>query len=191
MNPEKLETLILMMKTAVMGEVNGTYEWYVFRTGVQQDKPFDAFLLDLRELKKTCDICDHMDENSLKDQVIVGIQDDNLQEKLLQEWQLTLTKYIDMCCTAESASAQAKEMTASSAVEVNQVTDNKTWKRGARSFGNKSEKRECCYCGWWHVISAGACPAQGKKCGTCGEGNHFARKCPNCNSDEDNDPDNR
>ena len=142
MNPEKLETLMLMMKTTVMGELNDTYEGYVFRTRLQQkDEPFDAFLLDLRELKKTCDICNHMDEHVLKDQVIVGIQDDNLREKLLLERQLTLAKCIDMCRAAELASAQVTEITASSAGEVNRVTNNKTWKRGARSFGN-SLKRE-------------------------------------------------
>ena len=36
MDPEKLDMLILMVKTAVLGEVNDTYEWYVFRTHTQQ-----------------------------------------------------------------------------------------------------------------------------------------------------------
>ena len=34
MDPEKLDTLILMVKPAVLGEVNGTYERYVFRARI-------------------------------------------------------------------------------------------------------------------------------------------------------------
>ena len=51
MDPEKLDTLILMVKTAVLGEVSDTYERYVFRTRTQQKgETFDEFLLALREM---------------------------------------------------------------------------------------------------------------------------------------------
>ena len=75
---------------------------------------FDEFLLTLREMQKTCDVCEHMADKFLKDQIIFGVRDDSVREKLLQERQLTLLKTIDMCRAAESASAQAKDMATAS-----------------------------------------------------------------------------
>ena len=181
MDPEKLDTLILMVKTAVLGEVNDTYERYVFRTRTQQKgETFDEFLLALREMQKTCDVCEHMADKFLKDQIIFGVRDDSVREKLLQERQLTLPKTIDMCRAAESASVQAKDMATASPTEVNRVTGKKhshrKWKGGRNAPHH--EKKECRFCGKWHAMTAGVCPALGKTCGKCGDKNHFAKKCP-------------
>ena len=157
------------------------YERYVFRTSTQQKgETFDEFLLALREMQKTCDVCEHMADKFLKDQVIFGVRDDSVREKLLQERQLTLPKTIDMCRAAESASVQAKDMATASPTEVNRVTgrehSHRKWK-GGRSAPHH-EKKECRFCGKWHAMTAGACPALGKTCGKCGDKNHFAKKCP-------------
>ena len=66
-----------------------------------------------------------MADKLLKDQVIFGVRDDSVREKLLQEGQLTLAKTIDMLRAAESPSAQAKDMTTASPAEVNQDTAKK------------------------------------------------------------------
>ena len=184
MDRGKLTTLMQMMKTAIMGEVNDTYEWYVFRARTQQKgEKFDDFLLDLRELMKTCDICEHMSDRFLKSQVIIGIREDATREKLLQERDLTLVKCLDMCRAAESASAQTREMSGDTDAEVNRVQNfgKKTgWTpRGdvRRQSTTKTDKKECRFCGQWHVMSRGVCPALGKTCSKCGQRNHFAKKC--------------
>ena len=69
-------------------------------------------------MQKTCDVCEHMADKFLKDQIIFGVRDDSVREKLLQERQLTLPKTIDMCRAAESASARAKDMATASPTEV-------------------------------------------------------------------------
>ena len=164
MDPEKLGTLILMVKTAVLGEVSDTYERYVFRTHTQQKgETFDEFLLTLREMQKTCDVCEHMADKFLRDQVIFGVRGDSVCEKLLQERQLTLPKTIDMCRAAESASVQAKDMATASPTEVNRVSgrkhSHKKWKGGRNAPHH--EKKECRFCSKWHTITAGVCPALG------------------------------
>ncbi len=123
MDPNKLATLLETMKIAIVGEVNVTYELYVFQTRVQQKgEPFDEFLLALRELMKTCDFCEHMTDHMLKSQVIRGVREDATRERLLQERQLTLAKCVDMCRAAESASTQARDMASGTNADVNWVS---------------------------------------------------------------------
>lgn len=188
MDPNKLATLLETMKIAIVGEVNVTYELYVFQTRVQQKgEPFDEFLLALRELMKTCDFCEHMTDHMLKSQVIRGVREDATRERLLQERQLTLAKCVDMCRAAESASTQARDMASGTNADVNWVS--RYGKTHVKKFGrkphdriqkqgqNRPEKKECRFCGRWHEMSPGVCPALGKTCGKCGQLNHFAKKC--------------
>ena len=72
------------MDSAVNGEINDTYERFVFTHRTQKrDETFDEYLTALKELRKTCNICDCMYDTLLKDQIINGITDSSLQEKLL------------------------------------------------------------------------------------------------------------
>ena len=60
-----------MMQAAAAGEVNDTYERYVFRCRIQHsDETVNEFITSLRELIKTCNLCEHMSDHFLKDQVI-------------------------------------------------------------------------------------------------------------------------
>ncbi len=55
MDINKVSTLMKMLKIAVVGEVNETYETYVFRTRVQKEtENIDEFVTILRELVQTC-----------------------------------------------------------------------------------------------------------------------------------------
>lgn len=184
MDATKLKTLIAMMKNAVIGEVNETYETYIFRTRLQNSgETVDEFVTALRELIKTCGLCNHdsMKEKFLKDQVIFGIKDNGLREKLLQERGLTLSKCVDMCRIAESASFQSKAMSGS--YEVNQIRKKPGRKpRQAREPPQSQENRnlqrkECRFCGRAHDMIRSKCPAYGRKCAKCNGDNHFAVKC--------------
>ena len=88
---DKTQTLLKMMDSAVNGEMNDTYERFVFTQRMQKPgETFDEYLTALKELRKTCEICDCMYDTLLKDQIINGIVDSNLQEKLLQKRGLSL-----------------------------------------------------------------------------------------------------
>lgn len=186
MDSNKVETLIKMMEIAVNGEINDTFERYRFRHRLQrEDEIFDEFLTDLRELHKRCNFCDCMSDKMLKDQVITGITDNNLRERLLQQRDITLTKCLDMCRAAESASSQAKEMSQAAAADINWVQNKSGYRTRFRPAGSRpptgsgyhGKWKQCLFCGRHHPLTPGSCPAIGKRCNKCNGLNHFAAKC--------------
>lgn len=193
MDKNKVSTLVKMLEIAVIGEVNETYETFIFRSRVQKDtEEVDEFVNSLRELIKTCGLCDHKDmrEKFLRDQIIFGIKDNVLREKLLQERKLTLHRCLDMCRAAESASAQAKSITEGGTAEVSFIK-HKGYRRGNPTPGSKAKygshqragpqpsgrQKHCRFCGRDHEMSRDKCPAYGEKCLKCQGWNHFAIKC--------------
>ncbi len=208
MDENHLETIIKMMEIAVNGEVNDTFERYVFRHRLQKEgETFDEFLTELRESRKRCDFCDCMRDKLLKDQVITGVRDTELRERLLQQRGLSLTKCIDMCRAAESASSQAKEMGQAAAAEVNWVQYKGGYKGGYRAksgpagprppnstgTGYRGHWNKCQFCGRHHPLTPGVCSALGKRCNKCNGLNHFSAMCPppavnQVNPDDTGDP---
>ena len=143
---------------------------------------FDEYLTVLKELRKTCEICDCMDDSLLKDQLINGIVHSNLQEKLLQKRGSSLGKCTDACHTAESAAKQVKEMLHSEMNHVGLGLHPRSCKPqpGARpthsgpriqptgenntSGQNGQGNTQCRFCGRYHVSQPGVCPALRCKC---------------------------
>ena len=97
----------------------------VFRCRMQRDdETVDEYITALRKLIKTCNVCGHMQDEFLKDQIIFGLIDSTTREKLPQERPLALNKCLDMCRAAESATKQAKEIAAGAKAEVNCINFN-------------------------------------------------------------------
>ena len=125
-----------------------------------------------------------MKDRLLKNQIITGIPNITLQEKLLQERNLDLDKYIDMCRGSESAASQVKDISTTK-TEINKIGFRKSPKSAneppRHHTGNgdetKAAKRRCKFCGRWHQFSPGTCPARGKTCNKCGKTGHCTAKC--------------
>ena len=167
---------------AAMGETSDTYELHVFLHRLQRDgESIDEFLASLKELRKYRDLCDCMKDQLLKHQIITGIPDMTLQAKLLQErnLDLDLEKCIDMCCAAESAASKVKDVFTTK-TEVDKIGFPRQVRRWTprHHTGNgaeaKAAKRRCFFCGRWHQLCPGMCPARGKTCNKCGKIDHFA-----------------
>lgn len=184
MDENKLDTLTKMMEIAVVGEVNDTYERYIFRCRTQREgETIETFVTSLRELIKTCEVTKDMTDKFMKDQIIFGIRDSSLREKILQERKITLEKCIDMCRATESASVQARDIAHGTTADsdVNRVV-HKAWpgqrsRQPKASDSGRRDDKECRFCGYSHVMDKSKCPAYGKACNNCGGENHFAKKC--------------
>jgi len=99
-----VDEIIDKFEIFVVGEINETYERYVFNRRDQlEGKSFEAFLTVIRSLVKTCKYCDNCVNSILRDRIVLGIRDVTTQQILLRERALTLEKTIDICKSAENA----------------------------------------------------------------------------------------
>ena len=108
----KLLTKIFeMFDLHTIGEINGTYERYIFNSrNLKPDESIDAYVKALQNLAKTCNFYDCLKESLLRDKIILGIQSQHTRKLLLQDGKLTFKKCIDVCRSAEAASSQLKNI---------------------------------------------------------------------------------
>ena len=137
------------------------YERYVFNTVSQdQDESFDQFLNRLRELAATCNF-GTLEEEMIRDRIVIGIRDNRTRERLLREPDLKLERAIDTCRTNELGTKQRQKMEKSEIVNYTRA--------------KQRPSNSCQYCRGVHA--RGNCPAYGKMCTACKKKNHLANVC--------------
>ena len=95
----------------IIGEINVTYERFLFNKRKQSDnESVENFVADLQRLIKTCNYCDNCRESILRDKIILGISDPQLQKDLLRVRILTLKDCIDMCRSYERTTQQNQQL---------------------------------------------------------------------------------
>ena len=180
---KKLCSIIDAFEKYAIGDLNDTYERYVFNSRDQHaDENIDAYVTTLRTLAKTCKFCDCLNETLLRDRIVVGIRNNQVRKKLLQVRDLTLVRCIDICRSSEATESHLKVMNSEMKEDVHRVdrrvkksrvpgSDKSTWST------SRSDEINCRYCGFMHVRDKTKCPAYGKSCKVCGQRNHFAKRC--------------
>jgi hypothetical protein len=183
---KKIDVITTAFKAFCVGNVNVTYERYVFNKRTQENgESFDIFLGDLRRMARSCQfegVCDSM----IRDRIVVGVRDDATRHKLLQQRDLTLARAIDICKASEAAARQLRVMTSSSADEVNAAMSTRLKRFGKSSSiqtRGQTERRDtlgnrkCRFCCYYHEPNKEDCPAFGKECRRCNRRNHFEAAC--------------
>lgn len=100
---------------------NTVYERFMFYQRRQKDgEPFDTFLMDIKRLIKNCEFGDQ-ENTMLRDQIVMGITDKNLQRKLLGEANLSYDSAVDKSKANEATKQQAERMS-NTAIDV--ITSN-------------------------------------------------------------------
>ena len=102
-----VEGILTALETYCVPRKNTTYERYVFRMTIQEDRSFDIFVTDLRRKAEYCDF-GAIKDSLIRDQIVVGINDPKLRERLLRETNLTLEKAIKLCRITEQSQEQSK-----------------------------------------------------------------------------------
>ena len=103
----------------------------------------------------------------IRDNIVFGVGDNAVQERLLREADLSLERAVDICRTAETNKMQYQAMSSSQS-HIYAI------RRGKKSWKGQS-KQPCKYCGYVHPPRK--CPAYGKNCKKCNGMNHFANVC--------------
>jgi hypothetical protein len=155
------------------------FETYRFLSRRQEPgEPIDAFATALRMLAAGCAFADK--DRRIRDQVVLGIRDDRVRERLLREASSTLDKVLEIIRATELAEQRLKVIVGDNeSREVNKVfkQNTKTRQRKADRMQTDWKDVDCRYCGSNHERKKEKCPAWGEDCWKCGKKNHFASKC--------------
>lgn len=178
---EKFDEVVRKFDEHCSPKKNETFERYVFRSRIQQpSESFDTFLTDLKLKARTCNF-GQLQESMIRDQIVFGIKDIKIRERLLREADLTLASAVKVCHASELAIQHAKtfsrspretdtESTAVAAVNTRQA--GRTYKKEQKE---SKDTFLCKRCGTKHGRKQ--CPAYGKICKKCNGQNHFAKQC--------------
>ena len=98
--------ILTALETYCVQRKNTIYELQVFRTPSQEDRAVDVFVTDLRRRAEYCEFGALKD--SLIREIVVGINDPKLRERLLRETDLSLEKAINLCRITEQSKEQQK-----------------------------------------------------------------------------------
>jgi hypothetical protein len=156
------------MEEAIFKKTNIIYSRYLFNMRNQAEESFDDYLLTLKKLIRPCNYGD-LEEDILRDRIVVGIKDGEVIKELLRKQDLSLESALNICRASERATAQVADLQKS---EVNKISRNN---KHNKSF--KEEPKLCKFCGGTHVYQKKACPAWGQRCEECGGRNHFRKVC--------------
>ncbi|PAA47069.1 hypothetical protein BOX15_Mlig004214g7 [Macrostomum lignano] len=174
-----------------------TFERYKFRMRTQQQfEEFDHYLGELRTLIKQCNFAKPMAsetiENAiLRDQIVYGVHNPSVRERLLEQDKLTLEKAIALCRACEASKVQAQKMIGKAYENPRPSVDTvkkmaPTAKHQRNRVRNSSQgsrkdlhqgRTSCRYCGKQHTFGSKHCPAFGKMCSNCRRKNHFKAMC--------------
>ena len=177
-----IATIIRKFDTHIVGQVNETYERYIFNGRNQQDgEAFDDYLTDLRNLAKSCNFCACLRDSLLRDRIVMGIRSNEIRRKLLEIPELTLEQCINTVRINKDSGDRAKAMSGEVTDEVHAVRKSGPSKskkqKNVTSHPNQKKSKTCKFCKQSHPFEKGACPAWGSKCDNCGGRNHFAVVC--------------
>lgn len=107
---DDIDKIIAKFEEYCVGQRNETFERYNFNMRTQQEgETVDAYVTALKTLAKNCNF-GQLQDDLLKDRIVIGIRDNTTRKKLFNMPKLKLTECIDICRTHESTSKQMKTM---------------------------------------------------------------------------------
>ena len=170
-------SILTALETHCVPQKNTTYERYVFRMTIQEDLSFDIFVTDLRRRAEYYDFR-AIKDSLIRDQIVVGINDPKLRERLLCETDLTLEKAVKLCRITEQSKEQSKIFIS----PTTQTGNIDAVKKGEPLVDTVKSKNEdscrimkCKFCAMSH--DRGNSPAYGATCHKCNGRNHYAWCC--------------
>lgn len=137
----------------------------------KRNESISEFIAELRKLSEHCNFGVQL-ESMLRDRLVCGILDEELQRKLLADPKLTLASALDISLAGEAAQRQASEIRGT--VQPNSVNFLKP-KSNNRSARDKQSKKTCHRCGNSHPY--GECKFLKAVCNYCKKIGHIAKMC--------------
>ena len=163
--------ILTALETYCVPRKNTTYERYVFKMTIQEDRSFDIFVIDLRRRAEYCDF-GAIKDSLIRDQIVVGTNEPKLRERLLLE------KAVKLCRITEQSKEQSK-IFISPTTQTGNIDAVKKGEPPVDTVKSKNEDSrsimKCKFCAMSH--DRGNCPAYGATCHKCNGRSHYARCC--------------
>lgn len=173
----KIEAVRAKFKDYCSPRKNVVFERFQFwKCSQAPGESIDGFVTTLRLRAKTCEFGDQ-EESLIRDRVVLGCTDCRLQERLLREPDLSLTKALQICRAAEATAEQMKMIRGDDTTTINSLKSEKysSSRRNNNEHTGSSDRSTCRKCGTRHPPKQ--CPAFGKICFKCQKENHFGKLC--------------
>ena len=139
---------------------------FKFNTCVRHpEEKIGAYVTRLRELTQYCEFGDTLSD-MLRDRLVCGVNNEQLQRRLLSESQLTFKKALEIAQTFETAARDAKDL-----------QDAPRFTAPVHNVTRTPSQSECYRCGGHH--NPLGCRHRESSCHNCGKKGHLARKCRN------------
>ncbi|XP_019220499.2 uncharacterized protein LOC109204242 [Oreochromis niloticus] len=112
----------------------------------------------------------------IRDQIVFGVVDRKVRERLLRETDLTLEGAIRICQACELSQQHVKTFSETGDTAIGATVGAVSIQRGKRMLPRSDSRMlDCKHCGLKHMPKK--CPAYGKICSACHGKNHFAKQC--------------
>ena len=155
-----------------MHEAFESYKFHLWKQEPTENT--ETYVGALCQLEKNC-ILGQLRDRLIRDQIVVGVRDDCIREKLLSDKQLTPNKCLQIDRTHETSKQQTK------AISLSVDTDeqiNRVNKNSNKRYPNKNKtEKKCIRCGKFPAHNRNDCPAINVRCWQCSEIGHYARVC--------------
>ena len=164
---------------------NVTYERYLFfKRSQESDNNIHAYNTELRRLSKNYEFKE-LHESLIKYRLIIGMRDEGLRQRLLQEaanHKLTPERVIEFAKTKEICSSQNIEMRENIDYVNNEKYKKPQNDKYERKESYERKKIKCTKCDRIHERKK--CKAYGTKCAICKKTGHWAVCCKSKNIEE-------
>ena len=143
-------------------------------------EPISEFVAELRHLSNGCEFADTLDK-MLRDRLVLGVNDEALQQRLLEESALTFESAFEKCQAWDAARNNAKEILrpasdAAYATDAVQHTRHSVPARNDKQYEQQWRQKACFRCLSRRHAPA-KCPFKDKSCFRCGKTGHVAKAC--------------
>lgn len=110
-DPSLLKNIVTAFDERIIPKRNVIYERYIFGLSKQESgETMDKFVSTLKSLAKSCDY-NAMEEELIRDKIVLGVDSNELRKKLLTEKDLSLQKAVDICRSFEATENRMRTMT--------------------------------------------------------------------------------
>ena len=165
---KQIPDILTAFERYCIGETNETYERFIFNSRNQvEGETIEKYVAELRKLSRSCNFS-NLEEDLIRDRIVMGVRCDITRRKLLQEPNLTLSKATDIARAMEVSKGQM------SRIKKEEETDELVQKLRSSNFPPKKSAKNCHFCNKNHPFKKEQCPAYGKTCSACRGRNHFA-----------------